>query len=573
VKPQPFLFGFLLSLTVSFVGLSQGSLETITTPEGKEVGSIDWSAAGKIEATGFGIGAANAGTEAQKKVTARRAAMADAQRQLVEIVQGVSVYNGVLTSDRMLANDTVVTQVQGVLRGAVIVPESEKWDAEAGLYELTMTIALGDLRDAVEPTDMEASLDIENLILLGSSVTQTPTEPSEPAEASTPDTPDPNQTPAVPTPSLAATNDSFEVARGGTLSQTVLSNDTNLGPNVQVTMLGNVGHGTLTLNPDGTFTYTHDGSASATDVFKYSVSDGTTTAEAFVTLSVALAPGAETATTPATAEQPQNPNVPVAGADNYTVNPGETLEIAAANGVLANDSSPTGGPLLVISNGSPSHGTLTLYPQDGSFRYIPDGSGSSDSFVYTVNDGTANSNETTVTITVTPGIQTQGPQTQETQTQATQAPAIPQTSTQEAVVQGGTAVSAPASPSASPSTPSSPTGGGEGEVIVPQPVEVATGELPTGIILDASASEVKRALFVDIFNSKGEVLAEKVKASYVGTSLDEAKQHPDVASSPEILPVFALSSNNINLVLSDEASGRFQSLMAAKNFNIVIMRQ
>jgi hypothetical protein len=47
--------------------------------------------------------------------------------------------------------------------------------------------------------------------------------------------------------------------------------------------------------------------------------------------------------------------------------------------VLANDS---GGPLQVISNTNPSHGTLTFNP-DGSFRYVPAaGFTGTDTFTY-----------------------------------------------------------------------------------------------------------------------------------------------------------------------------------------------
>lgn len=572
MKPKIFFIGFFVtSLVLGLipVGFAQGSLETITSPDGTTVGSIDWSAAGKIEATGFGIGAANASVEAQKKVTARRAAIADAQRQLLEIIQGVSLYNGVLTSDRMLANDTVVTQVQGVLRGAVIVEGSEKWDGEAGLYELTMTIALADLRDAVEPTDMEASLDIENLILLGSSVTQTPAETSEPAQTSDTAATEPASTPAPAPPSVAANNDNFETTQGGTLAESVLTNDAAISPGAQVALLGNVAHGSLTLNPDGTFTYTHDGSGNATDIFKYSVSDGTTTAEAFATISVALA---QANTTPASSTpEPNTPNTPatnatVAAPDTYTVNQGGTLEIDASKGVLANDSSPTGSTLLVISNGSPSHGILTLYVEDGSFKYSHDGSSSTaDTFVYTANDGSGNSNETTVTINITPGIQTQSAPAKSTGASQT----IPQTSTQAPVLQGETAVSAPASPSATPSTVSTSVGGGEPE----EPALPPAGELPTGIILDASSSSIKKSFFINIFDSSGATLAERVRATYFNESLEEAKQQPDVAASPEVMPVFALSSNNVDVVLSDQAAGRFKSLLAAKEFHILILQQ
>jgi hypothetical protein len=549
----------------SCVVLAQGSLETFSSPGG-QTGSIDWSAAGKIEATGFGIGAANSSSEAQKKVTARTAAKVDAQRQLLEIIQGVSVYNGVLTSDRMLANDTVVTQVMGVLRGAVIVPESETWDSEAGLYTLTMTIALSDLRDAVAPTDMEASLDLENLIRIGTTAMQAPETPSpatDSAAANTSVTADPNQAPTPTTvtttpPTPVANNDSFETTQGGTLTQNVLTNDTNITPPTQVTLVGNVAHGTVTLTPDGSFSYKHDGSATATDVFKYSVSSGATTVEAFVTLSIAL-------TAPAQAAAPDSPvnTAPVANSDTYNVNQGGVLEITAPNGVLANDVGSS--TLLVISNGGPKHGTLTLFPEDGSFTYAHNGdSATSDTFVYTANDGTSNSNEATVTITITPGIQAQTPATQTTSP-------TPSTSPQPApVTEGGTALSARASPSA--------VGGGSEPLALPSATPTPiTGELPTGIILDASSYPLKTSFFMTIFSTSGEVIKDKVRASYFENSLETAKQHQDVAITPEVIPVFELSPNEIDIVLSDEATLRFKSLIMTKDFvtegHLLILRQ
>ena len=49
----------------------------------------------------------------------------------------------------------------------------------------------------------------------------------------------------------------------------------------------------------------------------------------------------------------------------------------------------------------PAHGTLTLNA-DGSFTYTPDANfNGTDSFTYKANDGTADSNTATVTITVT----------------------------------------------------------------------------------------------------------------------------------------------------------------------------
>jgi len=70
-----------------------------------------------------------------------------------------------------------------------------------------------------------------------------------------------------------------------------------------------------------------------------------------------------------------------ATADSYRVRASGTLTVLAGRGVLTNDS---GGPLQVISNTNPAHGTLT-FNKDGSFRYVPAaGFTGTDTFTYTV---------------------------------------------------------------------------------------------------------------------------------------------------------------------------------------------
>ena len=61
-----------------------------------------------------------------------------------------------------------------------------------------------------------------------------------------------------------------------------------------------------------------------------------------------------------------------------------------------------GDSLTALERTTASNGTLVL-ATDGSFTYTPDGNFSGqDSFIYVANDGTADSNEVTVTITVNP---------------------------------------------------------------------------------------------------------------------------------------------------------------------------
>lgn len=93
---------------------------------------------------------------------------------------------------------------------------------------------------------------------------------------------------------------------------------------------------------------------------------------------------------------------PTTAADySYTTNEGQPLN-EAAPGVLANDTDPENGLLTAELVSGPANGTLTLN-SDGSFDYTPNANfSSSDSFTYKANDGTADSNEATVRITVNP---------------------------------------------------------------------------------------------------------------------------------------------------------------------------
>jgi VCBS repeat-containing protein len=141
-------------------------------------------------------------------------------------------------------------------------------------------------------------------------------------------------------------------------------------------------NGSLTLNDDGSFTYTPDAGFVGTDSFTYYANDGFTDGNVST---VAVRVG----------DHP-----PVAADGAYSVHQGQTLSVTAP-GVLENDSDPTGDSLSATWVSSPAHGTLALY-RDGSFDYTPDaGFVGTDSFTYQAYDGDLYSEPATVTISVT----------------------------------------------------------------------------------------------------------------------------------------------------------------------------
>jgi Bacterial Ig domain len=92
-------------------------------------------------------------------------------------------------------------------------------------------------------------------------------------------------------------------------------------------------------------------------------------------------------------------DMPVASADSYST-PKNTPLTVDAPGVLGNDIDPEGDPLSAVLVSNVSHGTLTLNA-DGAFTYTPAANFiGTDSFTYTANNGSADSNIVIVSLVV-----------------------------------------------------------------------------------------------------------------------------------------------------------------------------
>lgn len=162
----------------------------------------------------------------------------------------------------------------------------------------------------------------------------------------------------------------------------LLGNDTDSdGDSLSAVLVQAPANGSLTLNSDGSFTYTAIANYAGTDSFTYKVSDGIAdSSAASVTINVT--------------------NVaPVASGNIFGVHADTPLSLGAP-GVLGNDTDADGDALSAILVSGPSSGTLTL-GSGGSFVYTPNtGFVGSDSFTYKANDGIANSGVVTVTLNV-----------------------------------------------------------------------------------------------------------------------------------------------------------------------------
>ena len=196
-----------------------------------------------------------------------------------------------------------------------------------------------------------------------------------------------------------AVADVYTVQRGGTLvvgaGTGVLANDSEpLAKPLTASVVTSTAHGTLTLNPDGSFTYVNDGTAATSDAFTYKASNGTVE------------------TSPATAAITITDAPPRAAADAFSLEQGDTLEVPAP-GLLSNDT-VNGASIssygvdgseqttLGISAATAAGGTVRINA-DGSFVYAPAGSSfsGSDNFKYILANGGGTSTAT-VTLTVQP---------------------------------------------------------------------------------------------------------------------------------------------------------------------------
>jgi lysophospholipase L1-like esterase len=190
-----------------------------------------------------------------------------------------------------------------------------------------------------------------------------------------------------------AEDDSYSVNEDTSLSVNsltgVLSNDRDVdGDSITVTAFDAVSRagGRVSVNNDGSFSYTPVANFNGIDSFNYTVSDGRGGIDtAIVTLNVN---GVE--------------DVPVAVADSYSTTVDRNLTITASLGVLANDFDGDRDTLTIFSADSQTAASGAIAVNtDGSFSYIPaSGFSGIDNFNYTITDGKGNTATATATIRV-----------------------------------------------------------------------------------------------------------------------------------------------------------------------------
>ena len=177
----------------------------------------------------------------------------------------------------------------------------------------------------------------------------------------------------------------FTIANAGSSTGQLVASDVD-DTELVFSLLVAPTNGSATVSPTGAYSYTHNGTATLSDSFTFSVTDGELSATATVTVTITAAP------TP----PPVPINLPpVANPLAFTI-----ANDATSTGTLTG-SDPEGAPISFAIATLPANGSLTISPA-GIYVYNHNGTATTaDSFTFTVSDGSLTSTAT-VTITILP---------------------------------------------------------------------------------------------------------------------------------------------------------------------------
>ncbi len=170
--------------------------------------------------------------------------------------------------------------------------------------------------------------------------------------------------------SPVANNASINVAHNTVTSGTLTGSDAD-GDTLSFSWVSNGTKGSVTVNTDGSFTYTPNNGESGTDSFTFRVNDGQDNSNvATVSVTIAEAP------------VPENDPPTTQSGGTFTV----TVDNASFGGVLQG-SDPNGDAITYELVGLPPNGTVTLDPITGEYSYVnTSGANGTDGFSFVVVD-------------------------------------------------------------------------------------------------------------------------------------------------------------------------------------------
>ena len=300
----------------------------------------------------------------------------------VGIIEGTNgdegkIVNFIISLDKVFDQDVQVTYeiVPGTAQGSLVGENGTETDYITENTIFTVTIPAGETSFIV-PVEIVQDHYVENNesfhIVLVSAVNATIDPDSDTATVVIIDDDIPPE----------ANNDSYATEEDTPITinagSGVLTNDTGAdhGEVLTVTDYGQPANGTVTLNPDGSFTYTPNADFNGQDSFTYSMTDGFNgESSATVTIDVDANPDAVD--------------------DAFTTDEGQAI----SNTVVPNDDQGD-SPATFANTTNPGNGTL-VFNADGTFTYTPNaGFSGSDSFEYEITDVDGDTDTAIVDLTV-----------------------------------------------------------------------------------------------------------------------------------------------------------------------------
>lgn len=240
----------------------------------------------------------------------------------------------------------------------------------------SMLLAAGQTRDAVIEAAADGRYPVSDRRLRNGLMRVLAVGPAAPAGSA-----------PVAVDDAAATSEDAAVIISVALNDTDADGAGNINP-ASVAVVSQPLNGAATGNGDGTVTYTPNANFNGSDIFTYNIRDMENNLSNTATVTITVTPINDS---------------PVAADDGYNATQ-DTALVVAAPGVQANDSDVDGDGLTALVQSAPANGGVIMN-SDGSFTYTPvAGYTGTDSFTYLTSDGVANSNIATVTITVSPAV-------------------------------------------------------------------------------------------------------------------------------------------------------------------------
>ena len=188
----------------------------------------------------------------------------------------------------------------------------------------------------------------------------------------------------VPDEDPVANPDTAETPEDTPVVIDVLGNDTDPnGDPLAIDGTPTADHGTVTVNPDGTLTYTPDGNYHGPDTITYVVTD----------------PDGNTATSTVTVNVTPVNDAPDANDDTAAT----TVNVPVVIPVLANDTDVDGDTLSVVGTPTSADGTVTVNP-DGTLTFTPAAGFTGTATIdYEISDGNGGTDTAQVVVTVGSG--------------------------------------------------------------------------------------------------------------------------------------------------------------------------